>query len=451
MTDSFVAQSTPPGISALALIRASGPDCTGYAQSLLPPNAELRSRHAYFGKLKDRNDELIDEVVWIYYEPGASFTGDAMLEIMPHGNPLICKSIIDDLCKSGFRLAEPGEFTRSAYLNGKLKFSQIQGILEVIHAQSDRALSAARKRLTGASGSRIKGIVQELTKLRAEVEAYIDFPEDELPPEENQGPIKRILHILNTLDALHASSKNRDTIQNGIHTLIIGAPNAGKSSLLNALIGHNRALVSKEAGTTRDYILEHIELNGYLINLFDTAGLNIDPSSELEAQGIQHTVELANQAEFILLVIDSSQTPPVLPEGILKSIDKDNAIVVENKIDLPNSGDHKDYLPHLNHVRLSAIERSSLSALEECWGQMIQSQFQVREEEGLMFDLREQAFVETSIEELNQAKEKLETDSQTELAAFHLIRASEALLQINEHVDNEAILDELFSRFCIGK
>ena len=450
-TDSFVAQSTPPGISALALIRASGSSCTKYAEQLLGKNNSPIPRHTYFSKLKNGEGELIDEVVWIYYEPGSSYTGEAMIEIMPHGNPLICKMIIEDFCRRGFRLAEPGEFTKRAYLNKKLKFSQIKGVLETIHAQSDRALSAARKRLTGASDNHIKGIVQELTKLRAEIEAYIDFPEDELPPEDKDGPPAQIKKIISRLNSLNATAKNREIIQNGINTLILGSPNAGKSSLLNLLVGHNRALVSKEAGTTRDYILEHIEIDGYLINLFDTAGLNISPKGELESLGIEHTLELVDQSDFFLVVLDSTIDPPELPASIVSAINPRNCIIVENKIDLPESRTRNDYFADFPHSRISALDNLSLEDLGSKWKNLIAQNFEIREEEGLMFDLRERSFIQESLKELEQAHQLLSEDSSTELAAFHLIRASESLHKINEHVDNEAILDELFSRFCIGK
>ena len=451
MTDTFVAQSTPVGVSALALIRASGPLCVDIANELFEGSDEPQPRHAYFGRLLDVEGKLIDEVVWIFYSEESSYTGEPMLEIMPHGNPLICKIVIDDFCKRGCRLADPGEFTQRAYLNGKLNFSQVEGVLDVIHAQSDRALFYARKHLSGESGRAIKGMVREMTSIRAEIEAYIDFPEDELPPENSEGPLQKLKSIIETLDRFEATAKNRETIQNGLNTLIVGAPNAGKSSLLNALLGHNRALVSPTAGTTRDYILESTFVGSHLVNLFDTAGLSTTPSGELESEGIHRTLDLIDQAEFFLIVIDSAEDLPVLPEELTTKITSTNSVVVENKIDLPDSRSLEQFLPEIHHVRISTLERSTLIDLLTLWEALIDDELDIREEEGIMFNLRQAEFIRNSLNELKQAQQVLKELNATELAAFHLIRASEELVKINEHIDNDSVLDDLFSRFCIGK
>lgn len=452
MTDTFVAQSTPTGVSALALIRASGSLCEKIALSLLKSSSkELQPRHAYFSRLHDVNGNLIDEVVWIYFSADSSYTGEPMLEIMPHGNPIICKAIIDDFCKRGCRLSEPGEFTQRAYTNGKLNLSQVEAVLDVIHAQSDRALSYARKHLSGDSGRLIKGIVQNMTTIRAEIEAYIDFPEDELPTENSEGPLKDLNTILQTLDRFHATAKNKETIQNGLNTLIVGAPNAGKSSLLNCILGHDRALVSSTAGTTRDYIIESTFIDGHLVNLFDTAGLNTLPSGELESEGIHRTLDLIDQADFYLIVLDSSEEPPTLPKQLLESLTKTNCLVVENKTDLDSSKELKRFLPQIPHIRISTLDHQSIKEFETEWGKLISDDLDIREDEGIMFNIRQAEFIHNSITELKEAKRILKETDATELAAFHLIQASEELVKINHHIDNESVLDDIFSRFCIGK
>ena len=366
MTETIVAQSTPQGVSALALIRASGSACTTIVKQVFRLSDEfiLTPRHAYFGRFYNSSGELIDEVVWIYYASEASYTGEPMLEIMPHGNPIICKKIIDVFCELGCRLADPGEFTQRAYLSGKLNFSQVEAVLDVIHAQSDRALFYARKHLTGESGRLIKGMVQDMTTIRAEIEAYIDFPEDELPPEDQDGPIKKLKSIIETLERYHATARSREAIQNGLDTLIVGAPNVGKSSLLNALVGHNRALVSDQAGTTRDYIIERTFVGDYLINLFDTAGLNMASIDKLEEEGIHRTLELIEQAEFFLIVIDSTLPPPQLPQLVIDALKPENTLVVENKIDLISSYEHSGFLPAFRHVRISTFEHCQYSTLD---------------------------------------------------------------------------------------
>ncbi len=453
MTDTIVAQSTPQGVSALALIRASGDACTKIIHKLFRASEILdpTPRHAYFSRLYNLSGELIDEVVWIYYSAEASYTGEAMLEIMPHGNPIICKKIIDVFCELDCRLADPGEFTQRAYLNKKLNFSQVEAVLDVIHAQSDRALFYARKHLTGESGRLIKGMVQDMTNIRAEIEAYIDFPEEELPPEDQEGPIQKLKSIIETLERYHSTARSREAIQNGLDTLIVGAPNVGKSSLLNALVGHNRALVSDQAGTTRDYIIERTFVGDYLINLFDTAGLNMESIDKLEEAGINRTLELIEQAEFFIIVIDSTLPPPELPEVVTNALQLKNTIVVENKIDLKDSQIHSSFLPNFRHVRTSTFQHESVRELIGEWETLIDEDLDVREDEGMMFNLRQAEFIRNAHLELTQAMEILNKSNATELAAFHLIQASEELVKINERIDNESVLDDLFQRFCIGK
>ncbi|MEQ9825849.1 MAG: tRNA uridine-5-carboxymethylaminomethyl(34) synthesis GTPase MnmE [Puniceicoccaceae bacterium] len=453
MTDTIVAQSTPHGISALALIRASGPDCLAIAEKLLRQSdlSTAIPRQATFSRLRDASGNLIDEVVWIYYADQASYTGEPMLEIMPHGNPIICKKIIATFIDLGCRLAEPGEFTQRAYLNGKLNFSQVEGVLDVIHAQSDRALFYARKHLTGESGRLIKGIVQELTSIRAEIEAYIDFPEDELPPEDQAGPLMRIRHLLETLSHFESTVRSREAIQNGIDTLIIGAPNVGKSSLMNALVGHRRALVSDQAGTTRDYIVERTFVGDYLINLFDTAGLNTHSLDQLESEGIERTLELIEQASFYLIVLDATQPEPQLPIEVTQALNPNNTLVLANKMDLPSAHKHNDFLPNFPHIGISTFDHQSILNLLDEWKKRIEQDLDTHEEEDVMFNHRQGSFIREAHKELSEAQRILRESQATELAAFHLIAASDSLVRINERVDHEAVLDDLFKRFCIGK
>jgi tRNA modification GTPase len=453
MSDTIVAQSTPHGVSAIALIRVSGQACSQLLPRVIhhPSASNPQPRHATFSRFYDLEGNFIDELVWIFYPAESSYTGEPLVEWMPHGNPLICKKIMDVCCALGCRVAEPGEFTQRAYLNGKLNISQVEAVLDLIHAQSDRALFYARKQLTGESGNLIKGIVRDLTSIRAEIEAYIDFPEDELPPEDQEGPMKKIQRILDRLDQYHASARCREAIQNGIDTLIIGAPNVGKSSLMNALVGHRRALVSPLAGTTRDYLVEQTFIGDYLINLIDTAGLNPESNDQIETEGIQQTLDLVQRASFFLVVLDSTQTPPVLPDSVIQYLNPSNTLILENKVDLPTSIQMPDYLPHFPHIRISTLDRKSIHTLKEQWKERIADDLETRDEESVMFNLRQSEFIRKAHNELTEAQTLLRSGGGSELAAFHLIEASDALLQVNERIDNEDVLDDLFKRFCIGK
>jgi tRNA modification GTPase len=399
--DTFVAQATPVGTSAIALIRVNGPLVEAIVSSLQSKTGSpAKTRHAYFGNYNDIAGSTIDTVVWTYFGDGASYTGDAILEIMPHGNPYICKKIIEDLCRRGCRLAEPGEFTQRAFLNKKLNFSQVEGVLETIHAQTDRALFQARKQLSGESGNIIKGIVRELTNIRAEVEAHIDFPEDELPQENINQIEDALIHLTHRLQAFESTAQTKELIQNGIHTLIVGAPNAGKSSLLNFIVGHSRALVSAVSGTTRDYILERAYIGDYLLNLYDTAGITESPSNEIESLGIKRTLELIEQTDLFLLVIDRSQPAPHLPPQLLEHLAPDNTLVVENKADLADPIDHSSFLPQLQHIAVSTLCRNDYPKLSQSLVSLFRESLMHEHEYDTMFNHRQAAFIQQARMEL---------------------------------------------------
>ncbi len=449
--DTIVAQSTPVGVSALGVIRTSGSLSVEIARKLFEGSDLCKPREATRVQYKGVNGDVIDDVILIRFEAGHSYTGEDILEIMPHGNPLICQKLIEDLCRRGCRLAGPGEFTRRAYENGRMSISQAEAVADLIHAQSDRAIEMAHRHLSGEAGRMMDGFVLELTRLRAEIEAYIDFPEEELPPEDTAGPLARLKGIMETLGAFRRASANRRLVQDGVNTLIIGAPNAGKSSLLNALVGHSRALVDAQAGTTRDYIVERLWIGPYLVNLFDTAGLRDGAESRLEQMGIDKTMDLMDRSDFVLLVVDSAAPIPDLPKVVLDRLKPGRTLLVENKVDLGSSKALGGVHPEWAHVRVSATEGTGLEALQDRWISSLREIMGDRDSEVLMFNARQAQFIAAADDELTQAWTILKEGSGTELAAFHLIRASEELVQINREIDNEAVLDSLFSHFCIGK
>jgi tRNA modification GTPase len=448
--DTFVAQATPVGTSAIALIRVNGPLVGAIVKKLSEGKTHL-PRKANYGNYIDESGTVVDSVIWIFFEEGASYTGDAILEIMPHGNPLICKKIIQDLCDSGCRLAEPGEFTQRAFLNKRLNLSQVEGVLETIHAQTDRALFQARKQLSGESGRLIKGIVQELTIMRAEVEAQIDFPEEEIPDEDIQKIKKLLVDLVDQLTAFESTARTKEAIQNGINTLIVGAPNAGKSSLLNYIVGHSRALVSEISGTTRDYIVERAYVGDYLLNLYDTAGITDTPSNEIESLGIKRTLELVDQTDLFILVVDASSQAPTFPSLLLDHLKPENTLLIQNKIDLPKQLDTSNLPKQLRTVEISTLDRKFYEPFKESMVPLLNGLYSNDVSFDTMFNHRQAAFIGNARFELERAHANLQDDYATEIVAFHLIKASEELEKINQHIDNEDVLDQLFQRFCIGK
>ncbi|HYD82582.1 MAG TPA: GTPase, partial [Opitutus sp.] len=254
--DTIAALATPTGTSAIAVVRLSGPDTVRLTREIfgdVPPPRHLR-RADY----RDRGGRLLDDVLFVFFQAPQSYTGEDSLEISCHGNPFIAQQIVEDLLARGCRAAEAGEFTQRAFLNGQMDLSQAEAVVDVIHARSERALAAANRQLRGALGRRVGRTVEALLGVLARIEAYIDFPDEDLPAEDRELVDASIVELINDTSKLLSTNRYGDILRSGIKTVIVGKPNVGKSSLLNRLLGSERALVSPEPGTTRDFLEEPI-------------------------------------------------------------------------------------------------------------------------------------------------------------------------------------------------
>ncbi|MEO0055673.1 MAG: hypothetical protein RLZZ50_1620, partial [Verrucomicrobiota bacterium] len=332
--DTIAALATPAGVSALALIRVSGPACRALAAEIFalpsPTLPERRPRHAVYRALDGRE---LDDLVWTFFPGPRTATGDDTLEITPHGNPLLVQLILADLFARGCRAAEPGEFTRRAFLAGRIELTQAEAVMDLIHARSERALAAARRQLDGALGRHLDGLIQQVLATLARIEAYIDFPDEDLPPEDRRLVTQGVGDVLRGTIRLLATHRYGDLLREGLKTVLLGAPNAGKSSLLNALVGRERALVSPEPGTTRDFIEEPLQVGPHLLRLIDTAGLNPAPG-DIERLGIAKTLERLAEADLVLWVADATSPLPALPADTKALLRPDNTLLVLNKVDL---------------------------------------------------------------------------------------------------------------------
>src|SRR5688572_26606595 len=295
-TDMIAALATPAGTAALAVIRVSGEDTRGLAAKLLtsPPRPRV-ARHTDY---RDATGALLDDVILTFYEGPRSYTGEDALEISSHGNPFIAQKILEDMFARGCRPAEPGEFTQRAFLNGRMDLSQAEAVMDLIHARSERALTAANQQLRGSVGRRMNELIERLLGVLARIEAYIDFPDEDLPVEDRGFVIHEVVRLSTETDRLLATSHYGQLLRDGIKTVIVGEPNVGKSSLLNRLVGRDRALVSPEPGTTRDFIEERVIVGPHCLRLIDTAGLNPSPAP-LEKLGIDKTRERLSEAVLI--------------------------------------------------------------------------------------------------------------------------------------------------------
>ena len=448
--ETIVALSTPPGESALALIRLSGPDCTCLGQAVGGRKSPLPFRQAVFSKYLSINGKLIDEVVLTAFPAGHSFTGEAVLEIACHGNPLIIQNIVEDLLRRGCRPAEPGEFTRTAFLNGKMDLSQAEAVADLIHARSERSIEAAQRQMHGSVGRKMSELTDQLLSIMAQIEAYIDFPEEDLPGEEQSGPAADLRSLTREIQELIETQHYNALLHEGVKALIVGEPNVGKSSLINALVGSDRSIVSELPGTTRDYVSAFLMLGAWRIEILDTAGLH-EAGDAIEQIGIHHTIEQSETADNFLLVLDSAAPSPTLPPALLERMRPDNTLVVENKTDLPGSRSMAEVLPDCPHVRLSLLQREGIAAMREAWLQVIETGISSPQMGGVMVNARHASALSEAVEHLNLASEKLRQAELSELVAADLREAVESIGKVVGKVDNERMLDSLFQQFCIGK
>lgn len=449
-SDTIVALSTPAGESAIAVIRLSGPACPELSGQLLGRAKPLRPRFASFGNYTDVNGSIIDDCVFTYFEQGKSFTGEAMLEIAPHGNPLIVQKIMQDLLARGCRSAEPGEFTRTAFLNGKMDLSQAEAVSDLIRARSDRSIEVAQRQLHGSVGRKMSELTDRLLSVMAHLEAYIDFPEEDLPAEDQEGPACELRKLIVEMSELIDTQRYASLLHEGIKTLIIGEPNVGKSSLINALTGSDRSIVSDIPGTTRDYISAFLMVGPWRIEILDTAGLH-EAGDAIEQIGINHTIEQAETADFFLLVLDAASPSPALPKSLLDRMTVENTIVIENKIDLPDAVEHSEFMSEFKHARVSLQAHEGMQAFRQLWVDSIESGVQQPNADGVVVNARHASALTEACNALEMASQKMKDDDLSELIASDLRDAVESIGKVVGKVDNERMLDSLFKQFCIGK
>lgn len=445
--DTIAALATPHGTAAIALLRVSGPQAAELAREIF--GATPPPRLAQHADYRDRSGRLVDDVLFTFFAGPHSYTGEDTLEISGHGNPFIAQKILEDLLARGCRSAEAGEFTKRAFLHGRMDLSQAEAVMDLIHARSERALAAANQQLRGALGQRMSRLTALTVDCLANIEAQIDFPEEDLPPEDRARWQAQVAALARDTAQLLATSRYGELLRSGIKTVILGEPNAGKSSLLNQLVGRDRALVSAEPGTTRDYIEEPISVGPHLLRLIDTAGLNPAPG-ELERRGIDKAIEQARAADLFLWVIDQTRPLPALPAALWERMSPQNTVAVFNKLDLPaveGAGLPKPFPV----VHVSALLGAGMEALQAAIVQRAEAFRTDIGEEIIAVNARHAAALESAKACLAAATEKLAENVPSELIANDLRGTLDAFGQIAGRIDNERVLDQLFASFCIGK
>jgi len=447
MTPSTIAAiATPPGVGAISLIRLSGAGAVKIAEKAFEGRSASAwiPRRQHFGRIVDESGERIDEVLLTHFPGPASFTGEDVVEIACHGGALVTRRVLEALLSAGAEPASPGEFSERAFLNGRIDLTQAEAIMDLISARTDLALKAAGQQLEGRLGREIGEIRLDLIGLIAHVEAYIDFPEEDIAPDSTAVLLEKMDGIHSRVDALLSTADQGRILREGIRTVICGPPNAGKSSLLNRLLGFDRAIVSETAGTTRDTIEEFINLKGLPLRLIDTAGIR-EGVGGVEREGIARSRAEIDGAELILLVVDASrdakQTESIaIPEG-------SRLVRILNKADLPG---HPDW-ENVEGVSLSCLDETSVEALRKHLFDLLTSGSGITSANLIAINARHQHCLKRAGRDLVEARRILSLGESPEFVATDLRAALDAVGEIVGKTDIEEILGEIFGRFCIGK
>ena len=442
--DTIAAISTAVGEAAISVLRVSGPDAIAIAERVFrgrKPVPVLRPRFAHLGSIVDADEGVIDHALLTLYRAPASYTGEDLVELHCHGGILVTQKVLGALLYHGARQADAGEFTQRAFLNGKMDLTQAEAVMDLIHAHSTLAMRAANEQLEGAIGREAEAMRGDLIQVLAHIEAYIDFPDEDIAPETGDALIARIDSMLARAGKLLATSEHGRILRSGARTVICGQPNVGKSSLLNLLSGFERAIVSPVAGTTRDTIEEFIQVHGIPLRLVDTAGLR-ESGDAIEQSGIERTNREMERADLILEVVDAS-----LPRGALASPDTLRRIVVLNKCDLPRDPSWKD----VAGIAVSCSTGAGLDDLRAAIRDLVLHGGQIASDHPVAINARHKSCFERMTARLNAARAAMIEKTAPEFVALDLREAMQALGEVVGLVDGELVLDAIFAQFCIGK
>jgi len=449
--DTIVAQATPPGRGGVGIIRVSGSKATEIAKAIL--GKQLKPRYADYLPFTDQQSRLIDQGIAIYFKAPHSFTGEDVLELQGHGGPVIMDLLLKEIVKLGARVARPGEFSERAFLNDKLDLAQAEAIADLIESSSEEAARSALRSLQGDFSKRVHELVEQLIYLRIYVEAAIDFPEEEIDFL-SDGKVKSDLLAIESLlqDTLEKAQQGA-ILREGMSVVIAGKPNAGKSSLLNALSGRESAIVTDIAGTTRDVLKEDIIIDGMPLHIIDTAGLR-ESDDKVEQIGVERAWLEIEKADRILLVVDAStmdsEDPQhIWPEFIDKVPSSIPVTVIRNKADITQEPVNLHHHETDTIISVSAKQCLGIDILREHLKQA--AGFRAANADGFSARRRHITALENAADSLQQAKIQLLEFNAGELVADDLLQAQNYLNEITGEFNSDDLLGKIFSSFCIGK
>jgi tRNA modification GTPase len=446
--DTIAALATPLGDGGLAVVRLSGPKAFVVADRVFKPAgggaptpSKAPSHTVHYGRIVVGGKE-VDEVLLTVFRAPRTFTREDTVEVSCHGGVLVSRRVLDALLDAGARAAEPGEFTQRAFLNGRIDLAQAEAVADLIHARTQLALNVARRQLGGELSVRVEAVRDAVMATLAHVEAHLDFPDEDIDPDTHEALLRRMNGALDSIQSIRKSACDGEILRRGVRAAIVGRPNAGKSSLLNRLLGRDRAIVSPIPGTTRDTLEETADIRGVPVVFVDTAGLR--PSADpIEAEGIRRSEAAAAEADLVLWVVDASESvalhEPVPPTG---------ALLVFNKADLPAGRTPPD---GWDACAVSCVTGEGLDALRDRIASRVLAGRALGDEAPLAVNARHADALRRASKSLELAITALAAGEPLDLAALDLRAAAGAVGEITGHTTTEDLLDLIFSRFCLGK
>ena len=453
--ETIVAISTAPGNSGIGIVRLSGEKCFDIIEKIFIPKNDglIKGYSIKYGNIIDDNNEIIDEVLVSYFILPKSYTGENMCEINSHGNNIILKQILDLCLKNGAKLAEPGEFTKRAFFNGRIDLSQAESVIDLINSKSEKEKKSAINQLEGYLSKEINKIKARILDVMADIEASIDYPEYDIEERTSAMILDESNNIKNMLENLENSFNTGKTLRDGVNVAIVGSPNAGKSSLLNAMLKEDRAIVTDIEGTTRDTIEEYITIEGILFKIIDTAGIR-NSKDKIEQIGIDKSKKALRDADIVIAVFDSTKELSDEDYEILKNIRNKCSIILLNKSDLKKNvlKDNKTISDTKKEIiEISALNNEGIDCLYKKMASIFKIEDINTENTSIITNLRHKEAITSAKNNILMVSDTIKDEMPIDITAIYFKQAIEELNKITGENVTEDIINEIFSKFCLGK
>lgn len=458
MEDTIAAISTPIGVGGIGIVRLSGSQSQNIVSNIFRTKSgssldNFQNRHFYYGHIIEENGNVLDEVLMVVMKAPGSYTREDMAEIHCHGGIIPLKQILKLVIRCGARLAEPGEFTKRAFLNGRIDLTQAEGVMDLICAKTEKSAQASIKHMEGMLSSKIRAMREDMLDLMAHIEVSIDYPEEDIEDMDTNTVKQRLEQLKHKMNYLLDTAEQGKLIRHGIKTVIVGKPNVGKSSLLNALLGENRAIVTEIPGTTRDIIEESVNIKEVLVRIIDTAGIR-KTSDVVEKMGVERSKQNIEDADLILWVMDASRPIEEEDREILDDIQYKKTLIILNKMDCPMVLDYKELkllAKNIPIVKASMINQDGIEEIEEYIHDMVMSGKVSADDGVIITNVRHQEALIKSLEHVNDALISIDEGIPLDLISIDIRGAWDALGAITGETLTEDLIDKIFSEFCLGK